>query len=175
MKAKMINIDKLIFFLFYFCVGVCNSALCQKMSRSFSSIHFDSIAVYKAKYISCKAEVVINDTVNTCFVFYKSIDTRKVESFTNIISDTSTYGGNYWSCSTFNLGLVFYYKSKIVSYVSMGTGCGNVKFSHRVSAYEKYKKDAGSVGCYIYSTFSAIGKQKLNAFFAANAIENRIR
>jgi hypothetical protein len=140
------------------------------MSGSFGSIHFDSIVVYKAKYVSCKAEVASPDSTNACFVFHKSIKGRKMKSFFKTVSDTSTYGGNYLSCSTFDLGLVFYIKDKIVGYVSIGTVCGNIKFSHEVSAYEKYKVNAGTDGYYIYSTLSAVGKQKLNKFFAANGI-----
>ena len=45
----------------------------------------------------------------------------------------------------------------------------------KADAYEQYKRNAGTDRHYIYSSFSAVGKQKLNKFFTATGITDKIK
>lgn len=129
---------------------------------------FDSVKIYSLDPTKCKSnkmEVVNDGKLNDCFKLSKILSKNDVGELIKIIDDTATYGMPPLSCSTKEIGAIFYNKGKITGFITFSFECDNLKSSFIIPANEKYKINAGEEGYYIYSCFSNSGKRKLVEYF----------
>lgn len=130
--------------------------------------NYDKAAVYildSSKCLGSKLPIVYKGSITNCFTEYTELNNNQINEVMTILEDTSTYGGAPLSCSTKELGLVFYNKGQIVNFISISFECSNIESSYPIPANEKYKIDSGTEGKFIYSSFSNYGKRKLFSYF----------
>lgn len=132
----------------------------------FNSIAYDRVELYVIDTLKekvTKKRIVSNGIICSSYKYLTELTKKQSTMLLNILCDARTYGNPPLSCSTQDIGVVFYKKDSIVKYVTISMDCDYIIPSHIIPADERKKNRYDDIT--IPSTFTIWGKKKLIAFF----------
>ena len=136
----------------------------RKANKPFNKLDYNKVIAYN---YDSKGEGIIY-IITDCKLAptvkqQKELTQEQVDSLTNYLGQSSTYGGNRAFCFLPHLGIVFYKDRKIVEHISICLECNYLRSLTTIPATEakKFKMDDGFE--YPAEGFSKIGRQKINS------------
>ncbi len=141
----------------------------EDMVNPFEISLYDKVVVYKfnGEIKNKEPEFAIVDTIGnlakTAKIPGKELKKKEIRKLDEILGDTATYGGATAACFIPRLGIVYYYKNKIIGQINICLECNYLQSNPEIPLTWYYKTDIGNE-IIPAKGFSKIGRKQLNEF-----------
>lgn len=139
----------------------------QEVPSYYDTLDADHVLVFELDKSICPVSKIFLDKnmVSKCFVLKKELNKKQTQKLLKLVNCKETYGNPPLSCSTTQIGVVFYKQDNIAGYISLSFDCNDLESDKPLYGNEFHKISSGEDGYFIYSSFSDSGRRKLKAFF----------
>jgi len=136
----------------------------ENANRIFPDFSFDEVIAYDydGEMESFGREIIENNKLSP-YIKKVTLTPKQTQQLITNLNAASTYGGSKAVCFNPHLGIVFYYKKKVVAYISICFECNYLVSSKLIPATEKKIIAIYDDLVVFDSGFSELGVEKLSA------------